>query len=371
MRNLTDLRETLETHAGEAPDGTDLVPRARAGAVRIRRRRRALQGAAAAAAVAAVVVAAPLAVRPSPGGIPSGAESAPYRTPSRLSVGVVPGSDFTVTIRGSDGSRQFAQVRSSADVRADRPGVPGRNSGADVLAYDPGTFDPTALRRGERVTVSGREGWYVPNLTTGGSVPGQVYRLTSDGPAVGWQDGSGVWVVVRRHSVGPETRSELVEVAEDIRLDPPHEARAPFRFGWVPDGLPVTYVQLADDPARDLYAQFGFGAAVPPEAGDPPVAVVPLMVRAVPSTNPDSWIRADLPAPTPIGGHDTWYLPRPNDLFVGPETGADLLVDAGSCIVYLQVRDRTQVNRAELTRMVENATFGSCTDPAGWLPPVG
>jgi hypothetical protein len=370
MNNVDDLVRTLENHAVATPDATGLVEQARDGAVRVRRRRMALAGASVAALVAAVAVGVPVAVRPDPADPPAETTSAPVRTPSQLTLGLAPVSPFTVIRHGSAGTRQFMLVRNSAALPGARPGT-SRNQGGEVFAYDAGSFDPALVRHGERVQVSGRDAYFVRDFPTEARrVSGRTAGVTR---AVAWRDPSGAWVVVTHSS---HLKADAIEVAEAVTLSPPYDARTPFQFGWVPDGLPVSFVELADAPALDKDATVAFGGGeTPPNDVSYPSGPTdpPLQVQAMPDNNRD-WqdlIGPRLGTPTQVGGHRTWYLPRPNGQFTGPTSGDDMIVDAGSCIVFLRTADRTEFTREELTRMVANATFGSCTDQAGWLPPVG
>ena len=95
-----------------------------------------------------------------------------------------------------------------------------------------------------------------------------------------------------------------------------------------------------------------------------------LTVQAVPESDRD-WretIRPRLGAPIRIGGHDTWYQEGTSEVPADPGAGSSFIVDAGSCVLYVRVRDRTRITAAELSTMVEQTSFGNCGDVTTWLP---
>ncbi|MCU7728308.1 hypothetical protein ODJ79_31730, partial [Actinoplanes sp. KI2] len=277
MTSLDELRSTLEQHAGLAPDAAGLVEQAQAGAVRLRRRSRVRAVAAAVVAVA-LVVGAPFVVRwpateppPNPAG-----PMTYYREPFELTLELAPGPAYFTMAHGTQGKTQFLVARTI--------GTPKDDSGGTIEAHDPGTFDPTRLRRGEQVTVHGHPAFYVQNLDPPAPVasgPGaSLYRI---GAAVGWQDTSGAWVIVYDGT----SRAAMLRLAESVRLTPPRTARAPVRFGWVPGDLPVTYTESRDIAAYGVSAEIGFGTpAGPPAQGSGLFFMIPfntpLSVAALP-----------------------------------------------------------------------------------------
>ena len=260
--------------------------------------------------------------------------------------------------------------------------------GGTVTAYDPGTFDPAALERGERVTVGGHPAYWVPTLTGEPLPPAedssqQTRNLAM--AAVGWQDTSGVWVTVSDTA----SREALMRLAAAVRLGPPRQITAPVQFGWVPGGFPLSYASSTDESGgiTGLSSTVGFAASRPPAAV--PEMLFPmqassglaLSVLTVPKTS-RGWTELVDPegappgkVPTPqwktIGGQRAWYLPdsaQPQLFAAGP--GAHLLIDAGDCGVLIRIGDLGQVSYDELVRTVAAMTFSSCTDAASWRPVV-
>jgi hypothetical protein len=371
VTSLDELRTTLAHHAGLAPDAAGLVEQAQAGAVRLRRRNRVRTVAAAVAAVV-LVVGAPSVARfylteppPNPAG-----PMTYYREPFELTLDLAPGPIYFTMTHGTQGKTQFLVARPI--------GTPKDDSGGTIKAYDPGTFDPTRLRRGERVTVHGHPAYYVENLdppapvaSTNAADPGApLYRT---GAAVGWQDTSGAWVTVSDGA----SRAAMLRLAESVRLASPRTARAPVRFGWVPGDLPVTYIESRDVAAHGVEAQVGFGApAGPPAQGSGPFLRIPpstpLSITVLPMDGiMTAWGTdyADRPMRT-IAGHRTWYIEGDSGNFSNRD-GSHLLIEAGSCGITITVQDRARIPFPALERMVENMTFGGCDDTSDWMPIIG
>ncbi|GAA2510795.1 hypothetical protein [Winogradskya humida] len=374
MNTLEELRLTLERHAGGPEDSAGIAQGAEARAGSIRRRRRVAGSAVAAVLVVAAAVGVPVAVgrkssEPPP---PSSVVKPHYRDASQLSVAMADGSPFALTNRGGDGVGQFASIRNRGDITSPRPGEAGLNAGAELLAYNPGEFDPAKLKQGEQVTVAGHPAWFSTALTFAASnvVPEGIY------PTIGWEESSGVWVLVytsddgwQGHEAGK--KAQLTEVADDVRLPAVTGVRTPFQFGWVPQGLPVSYVSIRDLPGIDPDARIGFGKSGYPTMQDL-ASGWPLSVTSTPDTNRD-WptIKADLGSPATIGGRNVWYVPRPSTLnSSGSPTGADLVVETGNCLVYLSVPERDVIGERDLKRMATEMTVSSCTDAKSWKPPV-
>lgn len=368
MTSLDELRSTLEQHAGLAPDATGLVEQAQVRAVRLRRRTRIRTVAAAVVAVALAAGAASVAARldatePPPN--PAGPMTF-YREPFELTLGLAPDPVYFTMTHGTQGKTQFLVARTL--------GNPKDATGGTVEVHDPGTFDPTRLLRGERVTVHGHPAFYVENLeppAPASSGPGgSPYRI---GAAVGWQDPSGAWVIVSDGS----NRAEMLRLAESVRLTAPRTARAPVRFGWVPGDLPVTYTESRDVAANGVSADIGFGT--PAGSVDERSGLffmipfgTPLSVTALPMDGiMTAWGQdyADRPMHT-IGGHRTWYIEGDGGNFSNRD-GSHLLIQAGSCGITISVEDRAKIPYQALVRMVENMTFGGCDDTSDWLPIIG
>ncbi|WP_127504640.1 hypothetical protein [Actinoplanes solisilvae] len=373
MTSLDKLKDTLERGAALAPDGSGLVEQARAGAVRLRHRNR-MRAVAAVIVAVALVSGVPAVVRtfaaeppPNPAG-----PMTHYREPHQLSLQLAPDPIYFNMLFGTRDKTQFLIVRPIDNLRND--------SGATATAYDPGTFDPTRLRRGERVTVQGRPAFYVENLdppvpSAGPSapIPGRDEVPYRRGAAVGWQDPSGVWITVSEGS----DRATMLRVAEKIRLTAPTTARTPVRFGWVPLDLPLSFAEIRDVAEHGVSAQVGFGAPAdrPGETSGPflsmprdtPLRVSMMSMEGIMTLWGENY--TELPMRT-IAGHRTWYIDRDTSPFrIG--AGSQMMIQAGSCAVTIGVRDRESIPYASLVRMVENMTFGGCVDNSNWLPIIG
>ena len=200
-----------------------------------------------------------------------------------------------------------------SDTVAQLVQVHGKGDGDAVQVL---ALDPAALRRGEPVGIGGPKAWYLANYTP------DLDGIPVSGPVIGWKDAAtGAWVLVAGHSA--KLRAGLVEVARDVRLAGNIEPVSPVSFAWVPPGL------------KTMHDLAGMTSKV-------------------------------------INGAQTWYLPRPNRLFVlSPAEGADMVIAAGNCQITVHVSDRTRISEADLDRMVGSATFGDCADASGWRPPLG
>ncbi|MBB2949013.1 hypothetical protein FB565_008799 [Actinoplanes lutulentus] len=369
MRTEEDLSQSLSRRAATAPDGTGMVEQARAGVVRIRHRRRILQGAATVVAVAAAALTVPLALRE--GTMPPPAEPAPpFRSVAELSVSLAPGSDFVIPWRNSNGNREEARVAHSSEIAAARPEELTVNQGATVQVYDPGTFDPAGLRTGEPVSAAGRQAWYTPNLTIVEDMT-PLHAVTEpaqiNGPALGWQEASGAWVVLFRLTATAQVRAELIEVAQDLRIqDPPQRVSVPYRFGWLPQGLAVTAVDLHDLAQLSTSASVAYGYTGQPAGKSLP----PVIVYAVPGKGDRDWetIRPDLGAPQRAGGHDFWYLDTKNRAISPPEGGSVIVMDTGTCHLQLSFADRARIPEPDAMRIVQELTVADCADLSTWLP---
>ncbi|GIF11092.1 hypothetical protein [Actinoplanes teichomyceticus] len=367
-KTLDDLRDTLGRYAAQAPADAGLLPGVRTRAVRLRRRRTLIRTV---ALTAAIAVAAGVAPRLAPAdGTPSASARAWYRTPGQTSITLRDNSPFMLLERTSTPRAQWAMVRNILDVRGSGPGAPGRNEGAEVLVFDPGAFDADELTKGTPVPIGDQRGWYVPSLHAG------VKDSGFDGAAVGWHDRSGAWVLVMGRS-----RDDLVEVARDVRIVDGMDAVSPVTLGWVPPGLRIYRAGVDTSLPVRLSASFGLGY---PGDREPDLTIdritgnpLPLQLD-VTRLDRREWSNYEHElagqAPKRINGADTWYLPRPNQVFTrrGSERdGADMVVRAGECMALLHVRDRAQITRADLERILANARFASCTDATGWRPLLG
>ncbi|BBH68713.1 hypothetical protein ACTI_53980 [Actinoplanes sp. OR16] len=325
MTTVSDLRETLDAHAGDALLDPGMVAGARSRGLRLRRRRRLLGGTAAVALLVAGVLPFVPDRPPTP---PVVVAPVPYRAVTELTATLVDGSDFEIMRQTSENGRETAMIRNRADVVSERPGEDGRNFGGELEIFDPGRYDPAPMLRGETVTVAGHEAYYLAASTS-----------------VGWEDPSGAWAVLTGGS-----RADVLEVAADVRIGEPAPARAPFRLGWVPGGLPITGLTVWSES----------GATV--RWGD----VLTLQAGSLP--NPD-WpaIKKGLPEEWATGAYRIWHADQPNGVFEGTD-GSNSGVVAGDCLIYVTVTDRAVVPRAGLERLIRDMTVTSCEDPGTWQP---
>ncbi|GAB2583200.1 hypothetical protein Aab01nite_84470 [Paractinoplanes abujensis] len=367
MTSLDELRRTLEQGADRAPDATGLVEQARAGAARLRRRNR-MRAIAAAVVAVVLAVSVPSFVRlrtaeppPNPAG-----PLTYYRQPYELTLKLAPSKAHFAMVYGTQGTTQFVIARPI--------GNPKNDSGGSIAAYDPGTFDPTRLRRGEPVTVQGRPAFWVEHLeepapASSGPGGGQEYRV---GAAVGWQDPSGVWVTV---SEGFD-RASTLRLAESVRLTSPRTVRSPVRFGWVPQNLPVSYADARDVAEHGVEAHIGFGR---PERSngrsgpffmipyDTPLSVMTSSMDGIMTAWGEDYAKRPMRV---INGYKTWYFEGTEDSYIR-RNSSQMMIEAGSCGVTVVVHDRDKISYAELERMVQNMTFHGCENADGWQPAVG
>jgi hypothetical protein len=365
MTTLNDLRETLDQHAGQAAVDAALLPDVRVRAARLRRRRRMLHGTVLVAAVVVAAVTIPWAVRSAQPAPVAGHTATPKLWQTDITLRE--GSKYRIMLRQSDTVAQLVQVHGKGDGDA-----------VQVLAVDPGAFDPAALRRGEPVGIGGPQAWYLASYTLdpdGSQVGGLVSGLMS-GPVIGWKDAAtGAWVLVVGFS--PTKETGLVEVARDVRLAGSVEPLSPVSFGWAPTGLTMVQTNAHIGPGVPS-ASFGFGFGG--ERGAVGILafknVLPFRFDTTLKDKNADWsnFEHELAGMTPkvINGAQTWYLPEPNKIFTtsAPE-GADMVIAVGNCQISVHVSDRNRINEADLDRMLGSATFGDCADASGWRPPLG
>ncbi|GAA0951456.1 hypothetical protein [Virgisporangium aurantiacum] len=387
MRSVDDIRRVLLDHESFAPDGTGLVEAARAGAVRVRRRRRLTV--AAAVVVALVVPVAVVAALRGTGTAQSAVTPAspPYRSTLQVSVGVDPNSGYSVLKYWVNRDRQQFTLRPRVGIRD-----------ATVLVHNPATFDSAPVRRGQPVTVAGHAARYVPDLDLGttacwASTPGGVntdparkgregtcsVRNETGGPvrmpAIGWVEPSGAWVVV----FVSETAGwfELLAAASAVRVSPPRGLRLPYHLGHLPAGLSGVYVAAIDSGPwmPDSTLALDPDPAIPVAGEDNATGWIPavdtaLTIRAIVRQPYVDEKAAQLVGPTKIAGLDTYFTDRNVGEWRLRFGSSVLVVVSGGCQYHFTVRDKDLIPYAELARMVENATFADCADPATWTTPL-
>ncbi|WP_306205651.1 hypothetical protein [Actinoplanes sp. RD1] len=360
MSTVEELRRSMELRAGTATTDAGLAARVEARAGRIRRRRRVAAVAVSACLVLVVAVVVPQVVTRLRATPPAPPAIQPSREPGTLTVRPAAGSAL-VWSRGIDGTMQWMIPTEQA----------GKRGKVLVRVFDPGTYDATALQRGERITVGGHAAYRA-------MTPVDVYTLTDTGydptprvveaDTVGWQDPSGPWVTVIDRNAGQGPGSAdigpvLLAAAADVRLGAPEDVLVPMHFPAIPDGLPITFAGADEAGPR---ATLRFGGDPAPKFG---LAVVTgmivdedLLVTAWSTTSVNWTELIHEPLDTTVAGHPARYT----------ETGegSKLLVDTGSCGIDIIVRDRRAITRAELEAMVAGATFDACDSTATWTRPV-
>lgn len=360
MNTLDDLRSSLDRHADRAPDAFGLVEAARSGAARIRRRRRIVRAGVAAATVLIVAAGVPAVVRLRESGTAVAAR-AYHRTPSQTTLETVPGSGVAVDDLQSVGSVQFGYARSSARG--------SRGLAARIQVYDPGSFDPTVLQRGRRLTVGGRAAWFVTDYEP-------VTSPDRGPPVLGWQDRSGVWLLLvapaGSYPAGTITADHsivayLTDIAAGLRIGPARDIPMPYRLGWLPAGVRMQSANTSPT-AIDARSQLALTSdREPPSTGPASLAGIPDTAVAI-STRPTTskeWPGnrdADGKKRTTIAGHAAWSRTTS-----GKRPSREVAVEIGTCGLIIYV-DETVVTFPELERLVGGITVADCGDPGTWGP---
>jgi hypothetical protein len=291
-------------------------------------------------------------------------EQAPVRKAGQITIDLNPTSGFVAAVRGTDATRQFVTARDFSPN-----GESGRYAG-EVTAFDPGKFDGSALQRGETITVRDHDALYLPNYTFAKLSDGGKPHRT---PLVGWQDPSGVWVLVYRGPGQRVERDALESLAASITIAPPKEVRTPFRLGALPAGLAPTYVRSVEDERDGRGGTVGLSAPGRRESQaavyDAAPAGVTVTVSAARRDAKWTAEKATLTGSTKAGGHHAWYDTGRNPLSRG-STGSTLVVETDHCVIRLTAADRAEVTRADLDAMVADMAIGDCADLDTWIAPL-
>jgi hypothetical protein len=362
-----------------------VVEAALAGAVRLRRRRRLVRVAAAVVVALVVPVAVVAGVRVTggeravPATPPSPSSWPHYRDPLEVTVEVDPAAGYTVIERQAQRDRQVVTLR-PADARD-----------VVVTVHNPGTFDPKPFLAAPEEDADGRRVRYLSmfvfddvcptppppprdGITPEDCLSAAAARQPKATPALAWAEPSGAWVVLRQ--VAGSNRTDLLRAAAAVRFGPPRGLRTPYRLGYVPAGFTGVYA-ASHQPPWPLNSVFALDPdpAVPITGLDPTNGAthdvsVALTIRVTPMTGYVGGHIADLGAPTKVAGLDTFYLTASTAGWSVEPGSAVFVVGNGHCPVFMTVRERDRVPYAELVRMVENATFTDCADPATWTAPL-
>jgi hypothetical protein len=271
------------------------------------------------------------------------------RGPGQMNLDLSPTSAFVATLRVSDSSRQMITVQSL---------TAGTYAG-QVSAYDPGTFDPATLKTGQHTIVAGQDAWYLAQYVFPGD--GTSQRTA----ALGWQDPSGMWLLVYADTALNDSRvfdpEQLRRLAETVLISPPHDLRAPFHLGWTPAGLTMTYLAVSDSTGVPGHATLGLSAAGRKPSNGVSYRSAPDGIDlSVSAAAPDkAWPaeKAKLTGATTIGGQPAWL------------NGRDLVLDGGQCIV--RVHSAAQRSRDDLDKLIQELRVGDCSQPDGWAVPTG
>jgi serine/threonine protein kinase len=259
-----------------------------------------------------------------------------------ITFGVGADSGYVVSGSGIDGHRQWANLRPSA----------GPDAGAEVSVYTTGSYDPSEARRGERVEIGERSGFYLdalPDPDTGDDRESQTRK-----PAAVVQYAPDGWYVVQSDQPVAEARSSVPRIANAVTFDDVRQFRFPIRVGYLPqtlhpcgglDGLDAgwtgswnAWIDLCDD-------RPGTGI------GDSETAVRFMMTP--------SEAQGGLPSTTT----------RINGLPVAlEENGA--FVDCGEFQLEIWVADSHvhRYDRSEQVKMIQAIVVRDFGDRDGWLP---
>jgi hypothetical protein len=365
MTNVDELRETLEFHADQAPDGKGVVEAAQA----IHRRRRRRAGVATVTAAAVLVAAVPLVVsrvahpvRVSP------VMPAARRVPGlSLNVDLLPGQSAAKVAYGKYGHTQYMIVRPHDKVPYS----------GDVFVFDPGTPYTDFLRQGEKVQVNGHVAYYNKTgyLTSPYHFP---FDFLTEGPPVvteprgivSWLDPSGAGVAVGHAN----SLDALLALAENVRIGVPSRVVAPYHLSYLPPGIQLTTAQTRNSDPRDTESDLIF-SLTPLSAGEAEFGFVkpPLLIKTLNRTPAVDAYQKGTPPTLKIAGHDAWWYTNNQPgryTFLVRNSGA-LVVNAGNCQMRIMVAGVERFSFDELKRTVEGARFKDCAKPSTWVQPLG
>jgi|SRR6266498_3962895 hypothetical protein len=290
------------------------------------------------------------------------AEPPPAQTLSWHTIVLDPRTGYTATVRTSDVGRQTLTAQNLAFGDGDK-----RRYGGEVTVYEAGRFDPARLRDATPLAVRDHQASLVTDFTFPESTSGDGRPYRTE--VIGWQDVSGVWVLVYAAPGTTVSRDELLRFADTVTVGERADLRAPFRLGPLPAGLTPTYLRSAAVETGRSLATMGLSAADrrPSDAAGydaPPPGTAVSIKAAVPG--PDDPRK---PPDFTVAGHDAWYTTGPNAL-TAEGTGGRLTVTAGGCTLTVDAADRERTPRAALQRIVEGMTIGDCHQPDTWISPL-
>jgi len=351
MITESDLRAVLTDEARDISDPDEIIGRVHLAEPRRQPSvRRWLVPAAAAAAVVAAITAVGLVVGDRHNGS-AGPEST-TTLPGLL------GEDlwYTMTVNPVAGYdvtyREFDRTAVSSSIML--PHGDGSSIGG-VTAYAPGTYDATAVKKGQRTTVQGRPAYYGKTRMSGSLMP-----------TLAWQPSPGRWIVIqgwndtatRARHLDPLTEEMRVAAAVDVSAAEP--IRLPFRVGYLPAGRLVRHVSLhMTKPAGETDLDFSLSGQV----GRTPTGELTgrdfppgfLSIVLQPSSVPGQFT----PSNRKVDGHRAEFESLP-----GPFGKSVLAVDVGVGSVTLQ----GDYSEQELIKIFRSITLApDIDDPATWF----
>ncbi|MEV6491604.1 hypothetical protein AB0M20_23770, partial [Actinoplanes sp. NPDC051633] len=209
---------------------------------------------------------------------------------------------------------------------------------------------PGPIKGSVRVRVGDRDGWYLAR-----PAPRWMYSKPTTQHLLTWETRDGFGVSFS----GVSGKADLLATARTIRVIRPAPPSGPLQLGWVPDGLVATSVEVFNDRKTESI-QLSSPVKNPPQDTG-------ISVRAE-SASPGwltHWTDGKPPTHT-IAGHQAWYREFPLGRDGAPRVM--LVVTAGDCGINIQATG--SISFADLERLVEEATVGSCTSRDGWGPVV-
>lgn len=351
MRTLDDLRLSFEQHADLAGDTRGLVQAARVGAVRIRRRRRIVRACVSAAVVTVLAVAVPVVVtrnlaEPPAPAIPATPSPAPpsVRRLGQVTLDLDIASGYVVRSLGTLSNRQEMTAVPAAKARNQSDWDPA----IEVVVLEPGVYNAGALPGTVPVTVAGHDAWFQSRLPLG-----RLSNWSADdarGPAIGWQERSGVQVVVFARPESDFQRAELLRVAEGLRIGRPRDVTVPLRLGWIPAGMEITAV------------------TVRPQNGD---TIVSLRrgndhaeLWAVPKrrTPAGSFSGPEFSSLTVAGRPAVFQREAKYTKLIIPEFG--------TCGLFIETATARESTKADFIHVLETLTVADCEDRKTWTRPA-
>jgi hypothetical protein len=241
------------------------------------------------------------------------------RLPAQRTLVLGPGSSFAVDEYSTETGKQQLTVNDE-------------HGSAQVWAYDPGTFDARSLVRGQQVRFGGHDGWFARDPV----------------PTLFWRSPLGDWLAAS----GSVTQESLFGLARAVRLSTPTPVVGPVGLTWLPTGLTLTFARIGNGTSSEIFTARGRRSYD-----------LRMSVYAVTSND---WTNGTLGWGAPsmaVAGHPAWYS-------MDPDGHSQVLLEAGSCGLRLQVSDHSRIPLSIIEQMLTGATIAGCDDDAGGWPPI-